>query len=68
MPPTSPAIEDYLKTVYAHTEWQPDAITPKVLAAMSERLRQHDVPHRVYPFAGGHDIPETALRGLVELM
>ena len=32
MPPTSPAIEDYLKTVYAHTEWQPDAITPKVLA------------------------------------
>ncbi|MGI9823619.1 metal-dependent transcriptional regulator [Agromyces sp. Marseille-Q5079] len=33
MPPTSsPAIEDYLKTVYAHTEWQPDAITPKALA------------------------------------
>ncbi|WP_448811538.1 metal-dependent transcriptional regulator [Agromyces bauzanensis] len=32
MPATSPAIEDYLKTVYAHTEWQPDAITPKVLA------------------------------------
>lgn len=32
MPATSPAIEDYLKTVYAHTEWQPDPITPKVLA------------------------------------
>ncbi len=32
MPSTSPAIEDYLKTVYGHTEWQPDAITPKVLA------------------------------------
>jgi DtxR family transcriptional regulator, Mn-dependent transcriptional regulator len=32
MPTTSPAIEDYLKTVYAHTEWQPDAITPKALA------------------------------------
>ena len=29
----SPAIEDYLKTVYAHTEWQPDAITPSGLAA-----------------------------------
>ena len=29
----SPAIEDYLKTVYSHTEWQPDAITPSVLAA-----------------------------------
>ncbi|WP_394553415.1 metal-dependent transcriptional regulator [Agromyces sp. MMS24-JH15] len=28
----SPAIEDYLKTVYAHTEWQPDPITPSVLA------------------------------------
>jgi DtxR family Mn-dependent transcriptional regulator len=34
MPTTaSPAIEDYLKTVYAHTEWQPDPITPSVLAA-----------------------------------
>lgn len=29
----SPAIEDYLKTVYAHTEWQPDPITPSGLAA-----------------------------------
>ncbi|WP_022892796.1 metal-dependent transcriptional regulator [Agromyces subbeticus] len=28
----SPAIEDYLKTVYAHTEWQPEPITPSVLA------------------------------------
>ena len=33
MPHTSPAIEDYLKTVYAHTEWQPDPITPSGLAA-----------------------------------
>lgn len=33
MPTTSPAIEDYLKTVYAHTEWQPEPITPSVLAA-----------------------------------
>ncbi|MDQ0576968.1 metal-dependent transcriptional regulator [Agromyces albus] len=32
MPATSPAIEDYLKTVYAHTEWQPEPITPSVLA------------------------------------
>ncbi|BDZ55072.1 metal-dependent transcriptional regulator [Agromyces marinus] len=29
----SPAVEDYLKTVYAHTEWQPEAITPSALAA-----------------------------------
>ncbi|RXZ47328.1 metal-dependent transcriptional regulator [Agromyces fucosus] len=28
----NPAIEDYLKTVYSHTEWQPDPITPSVLA------------------------------------
>lgn len=28
-------IENYLKTIYAHTEWQADAITPSVLA---ERL------------------------------
>ena len=33
MPSTkNPAIEDYLKTVYSHTEWQPDPITPSVLA------------------------------------
>ncbi|WP_105566654.1 metal-dependent transcriptional regulator [Microbacterium halophytorum] len=29
----SPAIDDYLKTIYAHTEWQDDPITPSVLAA-----------------------------------
>lgn len=28
----SPAADDYLKTVYAHTEWQADPITPSVLA------------------------------------
>lgn len=28
----NPAIEDYLKTVYAHTEWQPEPITPSALA------------------------------------
>ena len=33
MPHMSPAIEDYLKTVYAHTEWQPDPMTPSGLAA-----------------------------------
>jgi len=32
VPPTSPAVEDYLKTVYQHTEWQDQPITPKVLA------------------------------------
>ncbi|WP_110587905.1 metal-dependent transcriptional regulator [Microbacterium suaedae] len=31
--PTSPAADDYLKTIYAHTEWQDAPITPSVLAA-----------------------------------
>ncbi len=29
---SQPVIENYLKTIYAHTEWQADAITPSVLA------------------------------------
>ncbi len=28
----SPAVDDYLKTIYAHTEWQDAPITPSVLA------------------------------------
>ncbi|HYP73008.1 MAG TPA: metal-dependent transcriptional regulator [Microbacterium sp.] len=31
--PTSVAIDDYLKTIYHHTEWQSDPITPSQLAA-----------------------------------
>jgi len=30
---TTPAAEDYLKTVYSHTEWQSEPITPSVLAS-----------------------------------
>jgi DtxR family Mn-dependent transcriptional regulator len=29
----SPAVDDYLKTIYHHTEWQPERITPSQLAA-----------------------------------
>lgn len=29
---TASVVEDYLKVIYGHTEWQPDAITPSVLA------------------------------------
>ena len=29
----SPAFDDYLKTVYSHTEWQDAPITPSQLAA-----------------------------------
>jgi DtxR family Mn-dependent transcriptional regulator len=30
---TTPAAEDYLKTIYAHTEWQSEPIAPSALAA-----------------------------------
>ncbi|NYE18321.1 iron dependent repressor, metal binding and dimerization domain protein [Microbacterium immunditiarum] len=30
----SPAIDDYLKTIYHHTEWQDDRITPSQLASV----------------------------------
>lgn len=32
-PAAGSATEDYLKTIYAHTEWQPEPITPSALAA-----------------------------------
>ena len=32
-PVASSAVDDYLKTIYAHTEWQTDRITPSQLAA-----------------------------------
>ena len=31
--PSSPAVDDYLKTIYHHTEWQAERITPSQLAA-----------------------------------
>lgn len=30
----SPAVDDYLKTIYAHTEWQDERITPSQLAGV----------------------------------
>jgi DtxR family Mn-dependent transcriptional regulator len=30
---TQTVVEDYVKVIYSHTEWQPDAITPSALAA-----------------------------------
>jgi len=33
MATTPTAIEDYVKVIYSHTEWQPDKITSSVLAA-----------------------------------
>ena len=39
-------------------------ITPKVLAALSARLREYGVAHRTVTFAGGHGIDRTTLAGL----
>lgn len=56
----SPAIDDYLKTIYHHTEWQTDRITPSQLAGelglapssvteMVQKLAAHGlVTHRPY--------------------
>ncbi|MBG6238767.1 DtxR family Mn-dependent transcriptional regulator [Mycetocola sp. CAN_C7] len=33
MKQSKPVVEDYLKCIYAHTEWQSDAITPSALAS-----------------------------------
>ena len=56
----SPAIDDYLKTIYHHTEWQDERITPSQLAAelglapssvteMVQKLAAQDlVSHRPY--------------------
>ncbi|MFT4213446.1 MAG: metal-dependent transcriptional regulator [Microbacterium sp.] len=58
--PSSVAIDDYLKTIYHHTEWQDDPITPSQLAAalglapstVTEMVRklaaQQLVSHRPY--------------------
>jgi predicted esterase len=43
-------------------------ITPKVVESMSARLAEHGIAHRVFPFDGGHDIPEAALRAMMEMM
>jgi DtxR family Mn-dependent transcriptional regulator len=56
----SPAVDDYLKTIYHHTEWQGDRITPSQLAGelglapssvteMVQKLAAQDlVTHRPY--------------------
>ena len=56
----SPAVDDYLKTIYHHTEWQDERITPSQLAAelglapssvteMVQKLAAQDlVTHRPY--------------------
>jgi predicted esterase len=39
-------------------------ITRKVVDGMTARLREHDIPHHVHAFAGGHEIDPEVLRTL----
>lgn len=54
--PADAAIEDYLKTIYQHTEWQSDPITPSVLASML----------RISPASVTGMVKKLAASGLVE--
>ncbi|MFS0865830.1 metal-dependent transcriptional regulator [Microbacterium sp. 179-B 1A2 NHS] len=60
MPASASAVDDYLKTIYHHTEWQTQPVTPSILAAelglapstvteMIKKLAAQDlVTHRPY--------------------
>jgi len=50
-----------LSLVYGRSD---EFITPKVVAGITERLRQHDIPCRQIPFDGGHELDEEVLREL----
>jgi len=39
-------------------------ITPKVVAAIAQRLRTHGIPVREIPFDGGHELNDGVLKGL----
>ena len=73
----SPAADDYLKTIYHHTEWQDDSITPSQLAAelglapssvteMVQKLAaQHLVTHRPYGPIGLTDAGERRAAAII---
>ncbi len=73
----SPAVDDYLKTIYHHTEWQDDRITPSQLAAelglapssvteMVQKLAaQGLVTHRPYGPIALSDAGETRAAAII---
>ena len=73
----SPAADDYLKTVYAHTEWQDAPITPSVLAgklgvapsSVTEMVKKLAVSGLVshVPYGAVHLTPEGRKRALAML-
>ncbi|HEY6159391.1 MAG TPA: hypothetical protein VIV88_18240 [Gemmatimonadales bacterium] len=50
-----------LTLVYGRSD---EYITPKVLAAVTERLEAHTIPYRAMPFDGGHELPDDVLKDL----
>ena len=50
-----------LTLVYGRSD---EYITPKVLAAATERFGAHDIPYREIPFTGGHELNEAVLKAL----
>jgi predicted esterase len=41
---------------------QDEFITEKVAATITARLREHDIPHQLWPFDGGHELDTEILR------
>ena len=50
-----------LTLVYGRSD---EYITPKVLAAVTERLEAHAIPYRAMPFDGGHELRDDVLNEL----
>jgi len=50
-----------LTLVYGRSD---EYITPKVLAAVTERLAAHAIPYRAMPFDGGHELRDDVLNEL----
>src|SRR6266480_196275 len=50
-----------LALVYGRSD---EYVTPKVIQAITARLRQHAIPYREVPYDGGHELNEAVLRTL----
>ncbi len=53
----------HLTLVYGRSD---EYITPKVVQAVTTRLRQHGIPYQEIPFDGGHELNEAVLNELAK--
>ncbi len=53
----------HLTLVYGRSD---EYITPKVVQAVTTRLRQHGIPYQEIPFDGGHELNEAVLKELAK--